>query len=76
MSAGSKSQLGWKELYKLALLEPDRTRVPARVAEARAAISQQLTDLSSCPSSEEYSALKNAQKFLLLVEKQEISRKG
>jgi hypothetical protein len=34
MSAGSKPQLGWKELYKRALLEPDRTRVRARVAEA------------------------------------------
>jgi hypothetical protein len=75
MKTGKKSQEGWKELYKLALLEPDRTKVPARVAEARVAISQQLSDLSSRPSCEEYAALKDAQKFLRLVEKVEAVRK-
>ena len=76
MRISSKSQGGWKELYKLALLEPDRTKVPARVAEAHAAISQQLSDLSSCPSSsDECAALKDAQKFLRLVEKEEMAKK-
>ena len=47
MGVVKKSQNGWKELYKLALLEPDRSKVPARIAEAHVAISQQLKDLSS-----------------------------
>ena len=74
MGVVKKSQNGWKELYKLALLEPDRSKVPARIAEAHVAISQQLKDLSSSPSCEEYAALKDAQKFLRLVEKEELGR--
>jgi hypothetical protein len=68
MRTGRRSENGWKELYKLALLEPDRAKVPARVAEARAAISWRLSDLGSSPSSEECAALEEAQKFLRLVE--------
>ena len=74
MRTPRKSENGWKELYRLALLEPDRTKVPARVAEARAAISRQLSDLAS--SLEEYAALEEAQKFLRLVEKEEVARNG
>ena len=74
MRTPRKSENGWKELYRLALLEPDRTKVPARVAEARAAISRQLSDLAS--TSEEYAALEEAQKFLRLVEKEEVARNG
>ena len=75
MSTVKKSQPSWKELYKLALLEPERTKVPSRIAEARAAISQQLSDLASSPSCDEYAALKDAQKFLRLVEKEEAASK-
>ena len=76
MRKGNGSKGGWKELYQLALLESDRTKVPARITEAHVAISQQLKDLSSSPSCEEYAALKDAQKFLRLVEKEEAARKG
>ena len=76
MRTPRKSENGWKELYRLALLEPDRAKVAARVAEARAAISRQLSDLAASPSSDEYTALKEAQKFLRLVEKEEMARNG
>jgi hypothetical protein len=70
MRTGSKSPAGWKELYKLALLETDQTKVLARVAEAHAAISLQLDNLTSA-TGDEYAALKDAQKFLCLLEKEE-----
>jgi hypothetical protein len=72
MSKGRKSADAWKELYKIALLETDRTKVSARVAEAHAAISLQLNSLASSASSAEYAALKDAQKFLCLLEKEEL----
>lgn len=76
MATRRKPEDGWKELYKLALLEPDRTKISARLAEAHAAISQQLGYLASSPSCAEYAALKDAQKFLRLVEKEEMARRG
>jgi hypothetical protein len=36
---------GWKELYLAALFEDDRTRLAARIAEARAAIVSRARDL-------------------------------
>ena len=66
MSIGATPSLppvrNWRELYKAALFETDRNKLPDRIAEARQAIMVRARELFKCPSDniEEDQALDDA----------------
>ena len=45
--AGTKSDLAWHELYRAALFEPDREKIPQRISEAESAILSRMRELFS-----------------------------
>ncbi len=68
-SASSRSI--WQELYTRAILEPSRTKVPERIAEARHAIrvrGEEILAGSRVSSDDERRALDNALRNLRLLE--------
>ena len=54
----------WKQLYQVALLECDGTKVSKRVEDARHAILDRVEDLLTCPATEEHRALQDAYRHL------------
>lgn len=54
----------WKQLYQLALLECDCTKIPKRLEDARHAVLDRVEDLLTCPASEEHRALQDAYRYL------------
>jgi len=50
----------WKQLYEVALLECDYTKIPKRLEGARHAILDRVEDLLTCPPTEEHRALQDA----------------
>jgi hypothetical protein len=59
--------IGWKQLYRLALLEGDPAQVLTRIAHAHAAIEHRMEELAT-PSSSEHLAMKDALRFLRLLQ--------
>lgn len=45
--AETKSDLAWHELYRAALFEPDREKIPQRISEAESAILSRMRELFS-----------------------------
>jgi hypothetical protein len=45
--AGTKSDFAWHELYRAALFEPDREKIPQRISEAESAILCRMRELFS-----------------------------
>jgi hypothetical protein len=70
------SQLGrdWKSLYKAALFEDDRGKIPQRIAEAEAALAARAFELFGGEGNQarEQQALENATYFLRLLRKIEV----
>jgi hypothetical protein len=58
----------WKQLYAAAVLELDDAKLPDRIAQARAAISDRAADSLISPSDEERRALNDALRFLQVIE--------
>lgn len=52
----------WRELYKVAVLEPDDTKLATRLSEAEAAMFQRLVELAQGPEQgeEEYREIRQA----------------
>jgi hypothetical protein len=61
----------WFELYRLAVLEADRTILPDRVHAAEVAIKARLAELGDMHDIPEIGALRNALAVLRLLEKHE-----
>ena len=61
-TAGSPCASSWRELYKAALFETDREKIPVRIAEAEKAIVQRARELFASPTDniEEDQALDDA----------------
>ena len=68
MATESTSPVGWKQLYRSALLETDPAKVLVRVADAHTAICDRIQELLSHPSCEEHLELKSALRFLRILE--------
>jgi hypothetical protein len=60
---------GWPELYRVAILEPDRGRLPARIEEAHKAIQNRARELwyAGSPETRERHDLDAAVRFLGLL---------
>jgi hypothetical protein len=61
----------WFELYRLAVLETDGTKLPDRLHAAKAAIKERLAELGDLHDIPEMGALRNALAVLQLLEKHE-----
>jgi hypothetical protein len=59
---------GWKQLYEIAILEIDSTKLPKRIAEARCAILDRAEDILTNPPSDERHALNDALRTLRLLD--------
>ena len=59
---------GWEQLYTSAVLELDEGRLPERVAVARRAILDRAEEILTTVRTDEHRALKDALRFLLLLE--------
>jgi hypothetical protein len=59
---------GWEQLYTSAVLELDEGRLPERVAVARRAILDRVEEILTTVRTDEHRALKDALRFLLLLE--------
>ena len=66
----------WPQLYKKALLESDRRRLPARIEEAQIAIQHRARELwyGTSPITRERNDLDNALHFLRLLRMVEIEK--
>ena len=60
---------GWPELYRVALLEPDHSRLPGRIEEANIAIRSRVKELwyAGSPETRERRDLDAALRFLELL---------
>jgi len=58
----------WKQLYQVALMECDCTKIPKRLEDARHAILDRVEDLLTCPATEEQRALQDAYRYLRSLE--------
>jgi hypothetical protein len=58
----------WKQLYQSAIFEPDYTRLPERISEARAAMLHRAEEILTHPSSDERDALHKALRILQILE--------
>src|SRR6266481_1871962 len=58
----------WKQIYEGALLEPDRAKLPERVAQARAAIPDRAEKILTVSLGDEHRALNHALRVLQLLE--------
>jgi len=61
----------WFELYRLAVLETDQTKLPDRLQAAKTAIKERLTELGNMHDIPEMGALRNALTVLQWLEKHE-----
>ena len=61
----------WFDLYRLAVLETDQTKLPDRLQAAKTAIKAQLAELGDRQDIPEVGALRNAQIVLQWLEKHE-----
>ena len=59
---------GWQRLYESAVLELDEGRLPERVAVARRAMLDRAEEILTTVRTDEHRALKDALRFLLLLE--------
>jgi len=66
MAAGGALLADWKQHYQTALLEADPAKLSRRIADAHAAIKSRIKELAL--SSEEYSAMLSALRFLRILE--------
>lgn len=62
-------QMGWKQVYQLALLETDPRKISSRVDQARAVILDRLSDVAADQVCDERTALNAALRFLRILEK-------
>ncbi|MGA6983471.1 MAG: hypothetical protein WCC95_03535 [Candidatus Sulfotelmatobacter sp.] len=63
----------WHALYESAILEPDYSKLPQRIAEARTAIHDRAEEILTSPSCTERVAINNALRVLRALE--EVVRK-
>src|SRR6266436_7545716 len=73
-SAGTPGPQNWKELYQLALVELDPTKLPQRVADARVAVLSRIEDTLKNPGIGEQQMLNDALNGLRVL-RQEYDRR-
>lgn len=73
-TAGTPGPPHWKELYQLAILEPDPAKLPQRIADARIAVLNRIADTLTNPGLGEQQLLNDALNGLHVL-RQEFDRR-
>ncbi len=68
LPSGAGFNAGWKQLYAAAVLELDDTKLPDRIAKARAAMRDRADDLLTTPSDQEDRTLNDGFRILRVLE--------
>jgi len=74
ISAGTPGPANWKVLYQLAFVEPDPSKLPQRIADARVAVLNRIEDTIKNPGLGEQQALNDALNGLRVL-RQEYDRR-